>query len=72
MLPEKIRSVAMALGEMAGRVNSDDWNKLSALRDELASLANAAAALESTPAPDAPAQTAKGGKKNAAAAKEDA
>ena len=36
MLHEKIRSVGIALGEMAGRVNPDDWRKLSAVRDELA------------------------------------
>ena len=46
MLHEKIRSVGIALGEMAGRVNPDDWRKLSAVRDELAALANEAEALE--------------------------
>lgn len=52
MLHEKIRSVGIALNEMAGRVNPDDWCKLSALRDELAGLANEAEALENAPAGD--------------------
>ena len=40
MLHEDIRAVGIALGEFAGRVSPDDWRKLSALRDTLATLAN--------------------------------
>ena len=46
MLHEDIRAVGIALGEFAGRVNPDDWRKLSVLRDELGTLANQAEALE--------------------------
>ena len=49
MLHEKIRSVAIALGELAGRVNPNDWQRLSGLRDELAALANDAEAMERQP-----------------------
>jgi len=46
MLHEDIRAVGIALGEFAGRVSPDDWRKLSALRDTLATLANQAEWLE--------------------------
>lgn len=45
-LHERIRSVGIRLGAMAGRVNPDDWHEISALRDELAALANEAEWLE--------------------------
>lgn len=66
MLHEKIRSVGIALGEMAGRVNPDDWRKLSAARDELAALANEAEALETQ------GEAATSNKKSGKAAKEGA
>lgn len=46
MLHEDIRAVGIALSEFAGRVNPDDWRKLSALRDTLGTLANQAEWLE--------------------------
>ena len=46
MLHEDIRAVGIALGEFAGRVNPDDWRKLSTLRDTLGTLANQAEWLE--------------------------
>ena len=46
MLHEDIRAVAIGLGEFAGRVNPDDWRKLSVMRDTLGTLANQAEGLE--------------------------
>ncbi len=46
MLHEDIRAVGIALGEFAGRVAPDDWRKLSALRDQLGTMANQAEWLE--------------------------
>ena len=51
---------------MAGRVNPDDWRKLSAVRDELAALANEAEALETQ------GEAATSNKKSGKAAKEGA
>ena len=45
-LHERIRSVGIRLGAMAGRVNPDDWREISTLRDELAGYANEAEWLE--------------------------
>lgn len=45
-LHERIRSVGIRLGAMAGRVNPDDWREISILRDELAGYANEAEWLE--------------------------
>ena len=45
-LHERIRSVGIRLGAMAGRVNPDDWREISTLRDELAAYANEAEWLE--------------------------
>ena len=39
-LHERIRSVGIRLGAMAGRVNPDDWREISTMRDELATCAN--------------------------------
>ena len=75
MLAEKIRSVGIALGEMAGRVNPDDWRRLSELRDELALLAVDAENMETGPQEEVAAEepaaaseepTAAGGKKGKA------
>ncbi|WP_298034171.1 hypothetical protein [uncultured Desulfovibrio sp.] len=58
MLAEKIRSVGIALGELAGRVNPDDWRRLSELRDDLALLAADAENMETGQREEAPAEPA--------------
>lgn len=41
-LHDRIRSVGIRLGTLAGRVNPDDWHEISALRNELATCAKEA------------------------------